>query len=149
MKYADSKNRLLSLFKESENFRIKRLLTGIELGDIEPSQLLQKLKTAATSDILEILIRTLWLVKLSEPITSILVASDEKLEKLAVMADKVSDMTPKTENFVTGKSSDFGKEMSSKDQLLFDRIQSLEEQIHWTLKVFVHLQFPIKFNVFD
>ncbi|GFT77220.1 peptidase A2 domain-containing protein [Trichonephila clavipes] len=30
-KYTDSKNRLLSLFKESENLRIKRLLTGIEL----------------------------------------------------------------------------------------------------------------------
>ncbi|GFX53757.1 retrovirus-related Pol polyprotein from transposon opus [Trichonephila clavipes] len=32
-KYTDSKNRLLSLFKESENLRIKRLLTGIELED--------------------------------------------------------------------------------------------------------------------
>ncbi|GFQ65736.1 uncharacterized protein TNCT_291651 [Trichonephila clavata] len=128
-KYSDLKNRLLSLFKESENLRIKRLLTGIELGDIKPSQLLQKLKTVATSDILENLIKTVWLEKLPEPIKSILVVSDENLDKLAVKADKISDMAPRTEIFATGKSSDLVEETSSKDQLLLDRIQSLEEQI--------------------
>ncbi|GFS89866.1 peptidase A2 domain-containing protein [Trichonephila clavipes] len=96
-KYTDSKNRLLSLFKESENLRIKRLLTGIELGDMKPSQLLQKLKTVATSDISDNLIKTLWLEKLPESIKNILVVSDENLSKLAVMADKISDMTPRTE----------------------------------------------------
>ncbi|GFR15097.1 peptidase A2 domain-containing protein [Trichonephila clavata] len=54
-KYTDSKNRLLSLYKESRNLRI----TGIELGDMKPSQLLQKLKTVATSDISENLIKIL------------------------------------------------------------------------------------------
>ncbi|GFW42863.1 hypothetical protein TNCV_1212701 [Trichonephila clavipes] len=82
-KYTDSKNRLLSLFKESENLRIKRLLTGIELGDMKPSQLLQKLKTVATSDISDNLIKTLWLEKLPESIKNILVVSDENLSKLA------------------------------------------------------------------
>ncbi|GFX80560.1 uncharacterized protein TNCV_3929681 [Trichonephila clavipes] len=128
-KYTDSKNRLLSLFKESENLRIKRLLTGIELGDMKPSKLLQKLKTVATSDISENLIKTLWLEKLSEPIKNILVVSDENLGKLAVMTDKISYMTPRKESFATGRSSDSGEGTSSKDQLLLDRIQSLEEQI--------------------
>ncbi|GFX94864.1 peptidase A2 domain-containing protein [Trichonephila clavipes] len=82
-KYTDSKNRLLSLFKESENLRIKRLLTGIELGDMKPSQLLQKVKTVATSDISDNLIKTLWLEKLPESIKNILVVSDENLSKLA------------------------------------------------------------------
>ncbi|GFX96742.1 uncharacterized protein TNCV_1647771 [Trichonephila clavipes] len=128
-KYTDSKNRLLSLFKESENLRIKRLLTGIELGDMKPSQLLQKLKTVATSDISDNLIKTLWLEKLPESIKNILVVSDENLSKLAVMADKISDMTPRTEIVATGKSLDCGEATSSRDQLLLDRIQSLEEQI--------------------
>ncbi|GFW66172.1 hypothetical protein TNCV_1710711 [Trichonephila clavipes] len=128
-KYTDSKNRLLSLFKESENLRIKRLLTGIELGDMKPSQLLQKLKTVATSDISDNLIKTLWLEKLPESIKNILVVSDENLSKLAVMADKISDMTPRTEIFATGKSLDCGEATSSRDQLLLNRIQSLEEQI--------------------
>ncbi|GFW56770.1 transposon Ty3-G Gag-Pol polyprotein [Trichonephila clavipes] len=72
-KYTDSKNRLLSFFRESENIRIKRLLTGIELGDMKPSQLLQRLQTVATSDISENLIKTLRLEKLPEPIKNILV----------------------------------------------------------------------------
>ncbi|GFV58404.1 transposon Ty3-G Gag-Pol polyprotein [Trichonephila clavipes] len=63
---------------------------------MKPSQLLQKLKTVATSNISENLIKTLWLEKLPEPIKNILVVSDENLGKLAVMADKISDMTPRT-----------------------------------------------------
>ncbi|GFX13471.1 hypothetical protein TNCV_2192251 [Trichonephila clavipes] len=128
-KYTDSQNRLLNLFKESENLRMKRLLTGIELGDMKPSQLLQKLKTVATSYISDNLIKTLWLEKLPGSIKNILVVSDENLSKLAVMADKISDMTPRTEIFATGKSLDCGEATSSRDQLLLDRIQSLEEQI--------------------
>ncbi|GFW37581.1 transposon Ty3-I Gag-Pol polyprotein [Trichonephila clavipes] len=45
------------------------------------------------------------------------------------MADKISDMTSRTEIFATGRSSDCGEATSSKDQLLLDRIQSLEEQL--------------------
>ncbi|GFQ74213.1 transposon Ty3-I Gag-Pol polyprotein [Trichonephila clavata] len=96
---------------------------------MKPSQLLQKLKTVATSDISENLIKTLWLEKLPESIKNNLVVSDEKLDKLAVIADKISDMTPRTEIFATGKSSNLGEETSSKDQQLLNRIQSLEEQI--------------------
>ncbi|GFQ67404.1 transposon Ty3-G Gag-Pol polyprotein [Trichonephila clavata] len=96
---------------------------------MKPSQLLQKLKTVATSDISENLIKTLWLEKLPESIKNILVVSDENLDRLAVMADKISDMTPRTEIFATGKSSNLGEETSSKDQQLLNRIQSLEEQI--------------------
>ncbi|GFU35061.1 uncharacterized protein TNCV_4278621 [Trichonephila clavipes] len=96
-KYKDSKNRLLNLFKESENLRIKLLLTGIELGDMKPSHLLQKLKTAITSDISENLSKTLRLEKLPEPIKNILIVSDAILGKLAVKANKISDMTLRKE----------------------------------------------------
>ncbi|GFS99980.1 transposon Ty3-I Gag-Pol polyprotein [Trichonephila clavipes] len=91
--------------------------------------MLQKLKTVATSYISKNLIKTLWLEKLPEPIKYILVVSNENLGKLAIMADKISDMTSRTEIFATGRSSDCGEATSSKDQLLLDRIQSLEEQI--------------------
>ncbi|GFV41479.1 hypothetical protein TNCV_5016361 [Trichonephila clavipes] len=45
------------------------------------------------------------------------------------MADKISDMTTRTEIFATEKSSDFGEATSSKHQLLLDRIKSFEEQL--------------------
>ncbi|GFV63382.1 hypothetical protein TNCV_4685771 [Trichonephila clavipes] len=47
--------------------------------------------------------------KLPESIKNILVVSDENLSKLAVMADKISDMTPRTKIFATGKSLDCGE----------------------------------------
>ncbi|GFR22175.1 uncharacterized protein TNCT_331831 [Trichonephila clavata] len=42
-KYSTAKERLLLTFQESENVRIKRLLTGLELGDMLPSQLLHRM----------------------------------------------------------------------------------------------------------
>ncbi|GFW56318.1 transposon Ty3-G Gag-Pol polyprotein [Trichonephila clavipes] len=45
--YYCAKNRLLSTFKESEEKCIKKLLTGISIGDMKPSQLLRKMKSLA------------------------------------------------------------------------------------------------------
>ncbi|GFV25498.1 uncharacterized protein TNCV_1147681 [Trichonephila clavipes] len=41
--YSAAKELLLKIFVESKNKKIKRLLTGIELGDMLPSQLLRKM----------------------------------------------------------------------------------------------------------
>ncbi|UYV65753.1 hypothetical protein LAZ67_3005328 [Cordylochernes scorpioides] len=56
-KYSDCKSRLLELFRESEGLRIKKLISGIELGDMKPNQLLQKLRSLATPDISDNLIK--------------------------------------------------------------------------------------------
>ncbi|XP_035224870.1 uncharacterized protein LOC118197470 [Stegodyphus dumicola] len=50
-KYTAAKERLLNTFKESENKRLQRLLTGIDLGDSKPSQLLQKMRNLTTDGI--------------------------------------------------------------------------------------------------
>ncbi|UYV67912.1 hypothetical protein LAZ67_5002474 [Cordylochernes scorpioides] len=70
-KYSECKSRLLELFRESEGLRIKKLISGIELGDMKPSQLLQKLISLATPDISDNLIKTLWLDKLPTSIKNI------------------------------------------------------------------------------
>ncbi|GBM80079.1 hypothetical protein AVEN_21796-1 [Araneus ventricosus] len=75
--YMDSKSRLLNLFKESENARIQRLITGIDLDYLKPSQLLQKLRSVATSDVSENLIKTLWLGKQPDSIKNVLIVSKE------------------------------------------------------------------------
>ncbi|GBN21598.1 Transposon Tf2-11 polyprotein [Araneus ventricosus] len=121
-KYTDSKTRLLNLFKESENARIQRLITGINLDDLKPSQLLQKLRSVATSDVSENLIKTLWLGKLPDSIKNILIVSKEDTDSLAIMADKICDMSPKTEIYSTSY------EHNSSNELL-DRVKNLEQQI--------------------
>ncbi|GFR08590.1 uncharacterized protein TNCT_347711 [Trichonephila clavata] len=95
-KYSTAKERLLLTFQESENVRIKRLLTGLELGDMLPSQLLRKMCSLGHSDISEKVLRTLWLEKMPESVRNIVIVSDEGLEKLATMADKIVEMSPRT-----------------------------------------------------
>ncbi|GBO35997.1 Transposon Ty3-I Gag-Pol polyprotein, partial [Araneus ventricosus] len=121
-KYTDSKTILLNLFKDSENARIQRLITGIDLDDLKPSQLLQKLRSVATSDVSENLIKILWLGKLPDSIKNILIVSKEDTDSLAIMADKICDMSPKTEIYSTSY------EHNSSNELL-DRVKNLEQQI--------------------
>ncbi|GBN10788.1 hypothetical protein AVEN_205025-1 [Araneus ventricosus] len=50
-KYSAAKDRLMQTFRESETQQIKRLLTGLELGDMKPSQLLRKMRSLGDSEI--------------------------------------------------------------------------------------------------
>ncbi|XP_047004790.1 uncharacterized protein LOC124623041 [Schistocerca americana] len=81
-KYSLAKECLLNIFKESEDKRIKRLVTGIDLGDQKPSQLLRKMQALAGVDVSEKVLKTLWLEKLPDSIRNILIVSDEGLEKV-------------------------------------------------------------------
>lgn len=126
VKYTDSKTRLLELFKESESTRIKRLITGIELGTMKPSQLLQKLKAVATSDVSENLIKTIWLEKLPDSMKNIVLVSDAELSKLAVMADKIADMSTPNETYsVTTAENNSNAELLAKIKVLEQQIASM------------------------
>lgn len=129
-KYSLAKERLLNVFKESENKRIKRLFTGIEIGDMKPSHLLQKMKSLATNDISDMVLKTLWMEKLPHHIKHILVVSDEGIDKLAIMADKIFDMHSQTELYdvhstEVGNSSALPNTISQ----LLEKISSLEQRI--------------------
>ncbi|GFX38889.1 uncharacterized protein TNCV_4753651 [Trichonephila clavipes] len=95
-KYSATKERLLKIFVESENKKIKRLLTGIELGDMLPSQLLRKIRALAGTDVSEKALRTLWLDKMPDSVKCIVIVSEEHLDKIAAMADKIVEMAPRT-----------------------------------------------------
>ncbi|GBM67394.1 hypothetical protein AVEN_233579-1 [Araneus ventricosus] len=106
----------------SENARNQRLITGIDLCHLKPSQLIQKLRSVATSDVSENLFKTLWLGKLPDSIQNVLIVSKEDIDRLAIMADKICDMSPKTEIYSTSD------EHNSSNELL-DRVKNLEQQI--------------------
>lgn len=118
-KYADAKKRLLALFQDSEANRLKKLVTGIEMGDMKPSQFLQKLRTVATKDVSENLLKTLWLEKLPDSMKNIILVSDAELSKLAEMADKIADMNPQRSICAA----------AAPNPDLMERIAMLEQQI--------------------
>lgn len=123
-KYSAAKERLLGTFRESEAKRIQRLLTGLELGDMKPSQLLRKMRSLGDAkDISDKVLRTLWMDKMPNQIKNILVVSDESTEKLAAMADKILEMNPRVE------LAGIKEPQPAPYDLLLTRISSLEQQI--------------------
>ena len=123
--YSLTKERLLSVFKESENKRINRLVTGIELGDMKPSQLLQKRRSLAAGDISDKVLKILWLDKLPDYIKNILLVSDENLEKLRKMADKIGEMNPRQELCAASSSTNTTDELMYKMATLGQQIAKL------------------------
>ncbi|GFQ90718.1 transposon Tf2-11 polyprotein [Trichonephila clavata] len=124
-KYSCAKSRLLSTFKESEEKSIKKLLTGISLGDMKPSQLLRKRKSLAGDNITEKVLRTLWLDKLPDSIKNILVVSSENLENLCVMADKIFEINSSPEIYSADADSSAMKNILEKVSLLEKQISEL------------------------
>lgn len=120
-KYSLAKERLLQLFKESDNQQIRRLLTGLELGDLKPSQLLRKMQGLAGGDMTDKMLKTLWLEKLPESIKNVVIISEETLEKVAAMADKIAEVTPQASVYSVGQDSIL-------DELL-KKVANLEIQI--------------------
>lgn len=124
-KYTLAKERLLNAFKESETKRIKRLVTGIELGDNKPSQLLQKMKNMATDDVSNKVLKTLFLEKMPESIKHILLVSEENLDKLALMADKIVEMNTKSEVYSTNENTSCMTQILEKISLLENQVAKL------------------------
>lgn len=124
-KYTLAKNRLLKIFKESEEKRLKKVVSDIELGSLKPSQLLLKMKALAGTEVGEKLIKTFWLDKLPAQIRGILSISDGNLDKLSDMADKIWDISgPPPQVNALSQHSD-----SAMIQKLCDRISAFETEV--------------------
>lgn len=128
-KYTAAKERLLNTFKESENKRLQRLLTGIDLGDNKPSQLLQKMRNLATDGISNKVLKTLFLQKMPDSVRNILIVSDEDIEKLALMADRIVEMQPKQELYcassIASPSADAITELRQQIAALDNKLEKL------------------------
>ncbi|XP_035228620.1 uncharacterized protein LOC118200760 [Stegodyphus dumicola] len=92
-KYDTLKTRLIELHSESEESKIRTLLQGLELGHQRPSQLLCRMRNLAGETIGGPLLKSLWISRLPQNTQSILAALSDDLPKLAVVADKITDLT--------------------------------------------------------
>ncbi|XP_023217551.1 uncharacterized protein LOC111619955 [Centruroides sculpturatus] len=92
--YQTLKDRLIAEFSDSEQKRVKDLLSNAVLGDDKPSHLLRKMRQLASNKVGEEFLRTLWIQRLPKETQAILSVSDGDLDKLAQMADKILELTP-------------------------------------------------------
>ncbi|GFW96333.1 uncharacterized protein TNCV_1823661 [Trichonephila clavipes] len=84
--------RLITQFSDSETQKIKKLLTDLQLGDEKPSHLLRKMKEQSNGQLQDDFLQILWLQRMPPHIQTVLSASSEPLDKLAIIADKVSEV---------------------------------------------------------
>lgn len=95
-KYDALKNQLISVFSDSEQRRIKTLLSGMQLGTRKPSHLLNEQRQIAGNLISDQMLKSLWISQLPQHIQAVVVAAPGGLDDLASIADKIWDMVPES-----------------------------------------------------
>lgn len=133
-KYSIAKERLLSIFKTSEDRKINNLISELELGDLKPSQLLRKMRGLAGDNFSEKILKTLWMNKLPNYLQNILIVSDEEIDKLSEIADRIRDTKQIDEVHIRSEPQYQAPSTSdhhnlSEIQRLCDRIEALESRL--------------------
>lgn len=91
--YAALKARLVNQYAVSEDSRLRELVSGMQLGDKKPSRLLLEMRSKAGAQVGDDLLKTLFIQRLPAHVQQILAISDDKLDKLAEMADGIMAAT--------------------------------------------------------
>ncbi|GFU11606.1 retrovirus-related Pol polyprotein from transposon 297 [Nephila pilipes] len=87
--YTTLRCRLSSQYADSEEQRIRDLISGMQLGDGKPSRLLLGTRSKAEKRMTEELLKSLFLQRFLTLVQQILAISNDQLEKLAEMADGI------------------------------------------------------------
>lgn len=90
-KYTFAKETIIRHFEESQRSRLQRLLSGMELGDRKPSQLLAEMRRAAGDAIAEPMLTDLWITRLPPHVQSAVIAARGTTTDKIGVADAVMD----------------------------------------------------------
>jgi len=91
-KYCKLKNRLIELYTDSQESKLRKLLGDMQLGDKKPSMLLNEMQRLGGTSNSAQLLKTLWLQQLPIATQSCLAMSSGTIEELAKLADKISEI---------------------------------------------------------
>lgn len=92
-KYSHLKKCIIDRFCESEQKKIQKLLSDMDLGDRRPTQLLNELSGLAKNRVSDDFLKSLWLQRLPQQARAILQASNVELPELAKLADKILEVS--------------------------------------------------------
>lgn len=128
-RYEKLKTRLLSVYEESENKQLQKLLNEVELGDQRPSQLLRRMRDLARNKLPDETLRMLWMSHLPSSTRAVLsVSMESNLESLAAMADKMDEQA-KEINSVCSCSHRSNSSHQASTSRMDDRIISMIESL--------------------
>lgn len=90
-KYKNLKEQLVQCFADSEQKKLQKLLSLMELGDSKPSNLLNKLRSLSNNKVGDAMLKSLWMNRLPSQVNAILQASSVPLAELAILADRIME----------------------------------------------------------
>ncbi|XP_041972281.1 uncharacterized protein LOC121728210 [Aricia agestis] len=126
-KYATIKNRLLTVYEKSEVQNFQKLISGLELGDQKPTQLLRRMRELAGGMITEDGLKIEWLNHLPPYIRCVLSVNNESsLDTLAAMADKMMEYSGDN-NTIAAVSSSSAPSTSRENSVIEMMSKKIEE----------------------
>jgi len=99
-KFEGLAKQLIERFAENQTSRLSKLLVT-ELGDKKPSQLLRDMKNLAAGSLTPEALKILWLQRLPQQISTVLMVSQDNIDNLAVLADRMIPLLSKEVNPVS------------------------------------------------
>ena len=128
--YDELRREVIKRTSISEQKRIQQLLTGAELGDRTPSQLLRHMQQLVGQEKIDpSLFRQLWLQRLPTMVQQILASKDDKTEisRLAEIADRILACPLPSVNTVEQTPADsLLQQLSQQVQLLTGQVMALQ-----------------------
>ncbi|XP_031619422.1 uncharacterized protein LOC116338365, partial [Contarinia nasturtii] len=92
-KYDSIKKRLIDEYTQSDQKKLRVLLTEIELGDDKPSHLLRKMRDLAKNSLTDDALKSLWIDRLPENVRAVVAISNDDLTTCSNLADKILELT--------------------------------------------------------
>ena len=134
-KYDTLKKRVIAVYAESQNQQTRKLLTELDLGDLKPSQLLNKMRNLAGDNIKDDFLKNLWLQRLPADFQTVLTASDVAVNDLAAMADRMWELRPTPSvNAIKHTSSSEISEIKAQINALTEQIAQLNSRSRNTFR---------------
>lgn len=91
-KYDTLKRRLVSIYTDSEEKKLRKLLSEVELGDRKPSTLLNEMQRLGGVALSSELLKSLWLQHLPIAMHSCLAVTSGTVEELSKLADEIGEI---------------------------------------------------------
>ncbi|XP_037928855.1 uncharacterized protein LOC119663273 [Teleopsis dalmanni] len=129
-KYDKLKKELISRFSESSEKQLIKLLTGMELSNKKPSQLVREMRTLAGANVSEEALTTLWLQRMPNSVRCILSAcKTTSIDELAEIADRILDNSPVPSYVMTTNANKSNDKLEARVTTLESSVQQINQQL--------------------
>ncbi|XP_037944503.1 uncharacterized protein LOC119677301 [Teleopsis dalmanni] len=129
-KYDKLKKELISRFSESSEKQLIKLLTGLELSNKKPSQLVREMRTLAGANVSEEALTTLWLQRMPNSVRCILSAcKTTSIDELAEIADRILDNSPVPSYVMTTNANKSNDKLEARVTTLESSVQQINQQL--------------------